>query len=190
MKILVRVPATTANLGPGFDALGLALDLWNETVFAPANDFSLSIRGEGAETLPRDSQNLIVRAAKRLIEHVGAKHRGTARQGRRASSLPCHIDCLNRIPPGAGLGSSAAAVLSGLLGAYALLGKPLGQQEILQMAVEMDGHPDNVAPALLGGLVVSMMDGERVFTRHIAGATDRSRSGAGAGAAPSPAAER
>lgn len=160
MEVSVKVPATTANLGPGFDALGLALDLWNEATFSPADDFSLTIHGEGANSLPRDSHNLVIRVAQQLADRL-----------RPAATLrPFHVDCINRIPPGAGLGSSAAAVLAGLLGANALLGEPFTRKDILQIAAEIEGHPDNVAPALLGGLVVSTVDEGRMIAHQIVGA--------------------
>jgi homoserine kinase len=162
LKITVRVPATTANLGPGFDALGLALDLWNEAVFSPADTFSVRARGEGAHELPHDSRNLIIQAAQRL-----------AAESQAALTLPLfRVDCLNRIPPGAGLGSSAAAVLAGLLGANALLNDPFSREALLQMAAGIEGHPDNVAPALLGGVVVSTMDEGGVLARRVAGETN------------------
>lgn len=143
MKVLVRVPATSANLGPGFDALGLALSLWNEVEFVPAEAFSLDVEGEGAARIARTSRNLVVRSARRVYEMLGRE------------MPPLRIRCRNRIPPTSGLGSSSAAVLGGLLGANALLGNPLPQDEVLALASAIEGHPDNVAPALLGGLVVS-----------------------------------
>jgi homoserine kinase len=167
LEVSVKVPATTANLGPGFDALGLALDLWNEATLSPADDLSLTIHGEGANSLPRHSHNLIIRAAQQLAERV-----------RPAASLPpLHVDCINRIPPGAGLGSSAAAVLAGLLGANVLLGEPFTREEILQVAAELEGHPDNVAPALLGGLVVSTMDEGRVLAHRFVADTQTAPKG-------------
>jgi len=159
MKVLVKVPATTANLGPGFDALGLALTLWNETAFEPAEGFSLWIEGEGAESLAANPENLIVRAARRVYKTAGRQ------------MPPLGIRCTNRIPLGAGLGSSAAAILTGLLGANALLSEPLSRDEILALAVEIEGHPDNVAPSLLGGLVVSTADEDRVIAHRIEGET-------------------
>ena len=156
MKVSVKVPATTANLGPGFDALGLALTLCNETAFEPAEGFSLRIEGEGADSLALDRDNLIVRAARRAYESAGRE------------MPPLDIHCLNRIPLGAGLGSSGAAIVTGLLGANALLGDPLLSEALLNLAVEIEGHPDNVAPALLGGLVVSTLDGGKVIARRIA----------------------
>ncbi len=155
MKITIKVPATTANLGPGFDALGLALDLWNETHFGLAEQFSLQIEGEGAGQLTSNEKNLIVRAAQKVYGVVGGQ-------------MPAlNIRCVNRIPLGSGLGSSAAAALTGLLGANALLGGRLSNDEILSLAAEIEGHPDNVAPALLGGLVVSTMDEGRVLARKL-----------------------
>ncbi|MEP7135058.1 MAG: homoserine kinase [Chloroflexota bacterium] len=155
MKILIKVPATSANLGPGFDALGLALDLWNETTVTLAIEFSMRIKGEGADVLSTDKNNLIIRAAQKLAEYAGC------------SLPPFHADCTNAIPLSSGLGSSAAATLTGLLAGNALTGNPLLKEEILSLACEMEGHPDNVAPALMGGLVVSTMDNDKVIARQI-----------------------
>ena len=155
MKILIKVPATSANLGPGFDSLGLALDLWNETVVTLAIEFSVRVKGEGEEKLATGEKNLIVRAAQRLAECAGR-------------SLPTfHADCVNQIPLSSGLGSSAAATLTGLLAGNALLGNPFLREEILTIASEMEGHPDNVAPALMGGLVVSTVENDKVIARQI-----------------------
>ncbi|HJR79619.1 MAG TPA: homoserine kinase [Anaerolineales bacterium] len=155
MKILVKVPATTANLGPGFDALGLALDLWNESTFELADDFSVYIEGEGQGRLTQGKHNLIVRSALKLAEHVGKE-------------LPRFIvRCVNHIPSGSGLGSSAAATLTGLLAANALTRSALSEGEILNLATEIEGHSDNVAPALMGGLVVSTLGNGNVIARKI-----------------------
>ena len=155
MNITIRIPATSANLGPGFDCLGLALDLWNETVVTLAIEYTVQVNGEGKEKLSLGENNLIIRSAQNLAEHVGKR------------LPPFHVDCINRIPLSSGLGSSAAAKLTGLLGANSLLGRPLSRDEILDLATEMEGHPDNVAPALLGGLVVSSMDNGKVVTHKI-----------------------
>ena len=156
MKISVKVPATSANLGPGFDSLGLALDLWNETTITLAIEFSVRVKGEGMDKLATGKNNLIIRAAQRLAEFAGR------------SLPPFHADCVNQIPLSSGLGSSAAATLTGLLAGNALLGKPLLREEILSLATELEGHPDNVAPALMGGLVVSTMDhDDKVIARQI-----------------------
>jgi homoserine kinase len=155
MHITIRVPATSANLGPGFDSLGLALDLWNETVMTLAIEYSVQVTGEGRERLSAGENNMIIRSAQQLAGRVG-KH-----------LPPFHVDCINRIPLSSGLGSSAAAKLTGLLGANALLGKPLSKDEVLELATQLEGHPDNVAAALLGGLVVSTVDQGRVLAHKV-----------------------
>lgn len=155
MKLTIKVPATSANLGPGFDALGLALDLWNETSITPAQEFSIQIQGEGAGRLTPGKNNLIVRAAQKLAE----------REGKRLP--PFHAVCVNAIPLSSGLGSSSATILTGLLAGNALLEWPLSNEAILNLASEMEGHPDNVAPALIGGLVVSTVERGRVIARQI-----------------------
>lgn len=156
-KISVRVPATTANLGPGFDTLGLALDLWNETEFSQTKDnkITVSITGEGEDILPTDKQNIIVSAVLQLFALIGKDPGGLC------------IRCTNRIPLPSGMGSSSAAMLTGLLGANALLGKPFSRDEILTMATQYEGHPDNVVPAMLGGLVASVVSGDKVVTRKL-----------------------
>lgn len=142
-KVKVRVPATTANLGPGFDCLGLALDLWNEATF--------SIEGEGlrlycvgeAKGIPTDERNLVFQAMRFFCDWRGLPFpRGLT------------IHCENNIPLGSGLGSSAAATLLGILGAAALLDGPINQDEALGLAARMEGHADNAAAALLGGLAI------------------------------------
>ena len=160
MHITIRVPATSANLGPGFDALGLALDLWNETVITLAIEHTIQISGEGAEKLSLGENNLIIQSAQKLADCAGKR------------LPPFHVDCVNKIPLSSGLGSSAAAKLTGLLAANSLLGKPLSTAEILNLATEMEGHPDNVAAALLGGLVVSTMDDGNVIAHKIVGPED------------------
>jgi homoserine kinase len=143
VKVRVRVPATSANLGPGFDALGLALSLHNEVTIAEADGVTVAIQGEGRDTLATDGDNVIARAARTVFERAGRPFRGAA------------IECVNRIPLSRGLGSSAAAWLGGLLGANALLGEPLDRPALLSLAARAEGHPDNVAAALYGGLTVS-----------------------------------
>ena len=157
MKIHVKVPATTANLGPGFDALGLALNLWNEAEFSctDADEISVTVSGEGEDKLPHNEENAIAKAALMVYEMAGK---------------PCpglRIECVNRIPLGSGMGSSSAAMLTGMLGANGLLGNPFTNEEILKLAIETEGHPDNVAPAMLGGLVASIVHGERVFSMRL-----------------------
>ncbi len=148
MNVTVRVPASTANLGPAFDCLALALDLWNETRVELAGDrLVLEISGEGAETLPQDESNRIVQSMARVYSEVGQK-------------LPAgiHIQCIQRIPPGAGIGSSAAATAAGLLAANMLLGQPQKMPYLLQLGAELEGHADNLAASLFGGLVLVRLE--------------------------------
>jgi homoserine kinase len=156
-SVTVYVPATTANLGPGFDTLGLALDLWNEAEFSQAGEggLTLNISGEGRQTLPIDETNAIAAAALQIYALVGKDPDGLT------------IHCTNRIPLISGLGSSSAALLTGMLGANALLGEPFSRQDILVMATRNEGHPDNVVPAMLGGLVASVLRADRIVTRKL-----------------------
>ena len=140
----VRVPATTANLGPGFDCLGLALNLWNESRFALDGDgVVVTVEGEGAAGLPRDESNLVAQAFLRLCEEAGV-----------AAPAGLRIHCLNRVPMSSGLGSSSTAIVAGLLGANTLLGRPFERARILELAADVEGHADNVVAALLGGLTI------------------------------------
>ena len=149
----IRVPATSANLGPGFDCLGLALDIWNEIQFEPAEKITYQVSGEGAEKLNKGTNNLLTRAFAHLYEICGKEMHGV------------FIRANNGIPMSSGLGSSAAAIVAGLYAANEILRKPLNEYELLKLAVKMEGHPDNVAPALLGGLVVSVISGNEIITR-------------------------
>ena len=165
MKIIIKVPATSANLGPGFDALGLALDLWNETVLSTDSvpdsrtgtdkRMIVLVKGEGAGLLAQNEKNWIVRTAQKLAERAGKK------------LPPFQAECLNQIPLSSGMGSSAATIVTGLLAGNALLENALSNEEILNLASELEGHPDNVAPALLGGLVVSTVNEGKVIARRI-----------------------
>jgi homoserine kinase len=150
MSIGVRVPATSANLGPGFDVLGLALGLYNEIVYEEADRVSVTVEGEGAGRLDTGAGNVVARAALMAHEAAGRPFTGAA------------IHCVNQIPTARGLGSSAAAWVGGLVAANAALGSPLDRDAVLALACRAEGHPDNVAAALLGGLTVSCVSGERV----------------------------
>lgn len=141
--VKVRVPATIANLGPGFDALGIAVRMHLEIDIEPRRDsVDLTVEGEGAETLPADDTNLVLRSMNAFFDHVGRRPPGFA------------VRIKNPIPLGAGLGSSAAAIVGGLFAARAVTGRTVPQIEMVQLATGIEGHPDNVLPALLGGLVV------------------------------------
>jgi homoserine kinase len=146
----VRVPATSANLGPGFDALGLALALHDDVEVRALGsaDVLVDVVGEGADDVPTGEDHLVVRALRHALDHVGAPQTGL------------HLTCRNRIPHGRGLGSSAGAVVAGLLAARALVAEPesLDDDVVLRLATELEGHPDNAAPALLGGATVAWSD--------------------------------
>ncbi len=153
----VVAPATTANLGPGFDCLGLTLDLWNVATFSLAGDgIEVRVAGEGSDVLSHDADNLVVRAFRRLCDEVGVLMPAGLR-----------VDCEVAVPLSSGLGSSASAIVSGLLGANELLGRPLGPAAILALATEVEGHPDNVAAALDGGLVIVVNGEEGLLTERI-----------------------
>lgn len=150
-RVSVQVPATSANLGPGFDTLGLALDLCDDLrVEATTGAVEITVSGEGAGAVPDGEDHLVVRALRRALDHAGAPQTGL------------RLWTTNRIPHGRGLGSSAAATLAGLLLARGMLSDPeaLDDRTVLQLATEFEGHPDNAAPALFGGAVLSWMQGE------------------------------
>ena len=146
--VTVRVPATSANLGPGFDSLGLALSL-HDTVQARvlASGLQVSVTGAGADDLERGEGHLVIRAMRAAFAVIGAQPPGI------------EISCGNDVPQGFGLGSSAAAIVSGVLAARALAGASgeaaLPDDAVLQLASELEGHPDNIAACLLGGLTIS-----------------------------------
>ncbi len=151
MSIEVRVPATSANLGPGFDVLGLALGLYNDIVYDEADRVTVAIEGEGAGRLDPGAGNVVARGARMVYEATGRRFPGAV------------IRCVNRVPTARGLGSSAAAWVGGLVAANAALGLTLDRDALLALACRAEGHPDNVAAALLGGLTVSCVSGESVL---------------------------
>lgn len=147
-KVTVRVPATTANLAAGFDVLGCALGLYNKVSFTPSAELSFS----GCEEKYRTADNLAYVAFARLWRELG----------RDAPAV--HIDIEADIPVSRGLGSSAALIAAGAVAANKMAGEPLSRQDLLRLTTEIEGHPDNLAPALLGGLTASMMDADRVYS--------------------------
>ncbi|HLH20934.1 MAG TPA: homoserine kinase [Chloroflexota bacterium] len=144
----VQVPATSANLGPGFDALGMALGLSNTVYVEPSAELSIEVVGEGAGELAPGPENLVYRALARVAERLGTR------------PPPVRLRCENGIPLARGLGSSSAAIVAGLLVGNRLHGDALNVPQLLDLAVEIEGHPDNVTPALLGGVRVCVA-GER-----------------------------
>lgn len=145
--VRVRVPATSANLGPGFDALGLALALHDEvTAQVTKSGYRVEVTGEGADELPRDESHLVVRAMLATFDLLGGRPSGLA------------VRCVNRIPQARGLGSSSAAIVAGVLLARALVeegSQRLDDAGALRLAADLEGHPDNVAPCLLGGFTIA-----------------------------------
>ncbi|MFZ7088581.1 homoserine kinase [Curtobacterium sp. RRHDQ10] len=150
--VSVRVPATTANLGPGFDSLGLALSLYDDirVVVRSAPGAHVEVHGVGAGEVATDDDNLVVRAIRRGFDAVGVTQPGL------------ELVATNAIPHGRGMGSSAAAIVAGLMAARGLLEgiADLSPALMLGIATEMEGHPDNVAPALFGGLTIAWMTPE------------------------------
>lgn len=137
--IEIRVPATTANLGPGFDVLGLAIDRYNTFSFSTSDKCNL----------PED--HLVYKAYRHTFESLGKP------------IIEVDIIVKDDIPISRGLGSSAACIVGGIMGANAMLGDPLDKNEVLRLATVMEGHPDNVSPAIFGGLMISVMDQNRIL---------------------------
>ena len=149
--IQVQVPATSANLGPGFDSFGLALAMHDRYVAQILDDAGLDIdvTGEGADEVPRTDKNLLVKAMNKGFDYLGGKPKGIA------------VRALNVIPHGRGLGSSASAIIGGLCLACALVLTgidKMSDEKLLQLATDMEGHPDNVAAALYGNAVVAWQE--------------------------------
>jgi homoserine kinase len=162
-RVRVRVPATSANLGPGFDALALALDIFDEVTLTrlppaasgPAARPRISVQGLGAGRLPEDESLYAYQGVLAVYRHL------------RRSVPPLALDLLNRIPRSGGLGGSAAASVAGLVAANALEGDALTQTDLLELASEMEGHPDNSSAAILGGLVISVKGRAGLIARRV-----------------------
>ena len=148
--IKVTVPATSANVGAGFDALGLALSLRN-TVTLEESD-RIDIQSSDGSLIPTGTSNLVYRSARAVFDQLGQPLPGIC------------IRQENPIPMARGLGSSSACIVAGILGANALLGSPLTPRQMLTLATSIEGHPDNVAPAMLGGFVTSVYDEGQVYS--------------------------
>lgn len=153
--VRVQVPATTANLGPGFECLGMALELYTVVEFTPVSSgLTIEVSGEGAQSIARDDTNLVYRAASRVFQVVN-----------HPPGEGLRIRIISNIPPARGLGSSAAAIVGGVMAANVLTGSRLSTRELINIATALEGHPDNVTPALCGGIVVAVaVEGD---IRHI-----------------------
>lgn len=151
-QVTAIVPATTANLGVGFDCLGAALTMANQfqfTMVDRASKLKITVTGKEAEKVARDENNLIYQSFVRLYQTIGKTPPGI------------EIAIALGVPLSRGLGSSATAIVGGLLGANHLAGNPLSQEEIINLAIAIEGHPDNVVPALLGNCQLSVLDGDQ-----------------------------
>ena len=152
--IRVRVPGTSANCGPGFDAIGVACTIYNdlELTLKGEEGIAVGVEGEGADNIPCDERNIVLRAIRTILKRANLEDevKGFC------------IRMKNHIPLSRGLGSSAAAIVAGLKAANALIGNRFSRRELLQMATNIEGHPDNVAPAIFGGFTISVVTRGRV----------------------------
>ncbi|KAB2954618.1 homoserine kinase [Heliorestis acidaminivorans] len=159
--VRVKVPATTANLGPGFDTIGMALELYNivELSLLAPDELVVEVEGEGVANIPRDETNIVIKVIRQVFKKAKKNPSGFK------------LKLINHIPVARGLGSSAAALVGGAVAANELCGNALSDQEILEIVTDFEGHPDNVAPALFGGVVVSAQmkseQGTEVVSRKI-----------------------
>jgi len=156
-SVTVRVPATSANVGPGYDCIGIAVDLWSEITISRADTFEITAEGEGATEMPKDDTNLMV------VGLVAAF---------KAANKPVPIlkyHAVSRVPYARGLGSSSAAIVAGIVAGLVLAGHRLpcwGSEALLQIAAGIEGHPDNVAPVIYGGIQIGVHDGKRWVTER------------------------
>ena len=151
-KITVRAPATTANMGPGFDSMGMALELFNTISIERSDRFSITVTGNGEHELSTGPDNMVYRGVAAVYDYLGSK------------PPPLAVICHNEIPLRRGLGSSAAAIAGGMVAANLLTGGSIPLEELLRLADAIEGHPDNVAPALFGGCQVVIREGERLVS--------------------------
>lgn len=154
--IKIRVPATSANMGPGFDSLGVALNLYNYvSVEEIDSGLNIEIADETSKFLPIDSSNLVYRCMCEVFDATGIRPKGV------------HLVLENNIPVTKGLGSSSAGIVSGLCAGNAIVGNPLSKNEILNMAAQMEGHADNVTPAVMGGFTVNVTQKRKIsYVKH------------------------
>lgn len=151
----VRVPATSGNLGSGFDCLGMAHDLWDEVfVSLTTGPTRVTVLGEGKDTVPRDESHLIITVINDLLDKLGLPRAGL------------DLICRNHIPHGRGLGSSAAAVVAGIMLVRGIIDQPevLDDKTVLELATSYEGHPDNAAPCIYGGATLSWVEGKEINT--------------------------
>ncbi len=155
-EVMVKIPATSANLGPGFDTLGLALDLYNYVTISWSNksEIEVNVEGFGQELMDNQDENMVYHAARKVLNHCGENNKGL------------YIRLENNIPFCRGLGSSAAAIVGGAVAANQLIGEPMDKEQLLDLVFDIEGHPDNIFPAMYGGLVVSSNCGDEKAGEH------------------------
>ncbi|CAM9520935.1 unnamed protein product [Discosporangium mesarthrocarpum] len=157
-RVVVRVPATSANMGPGFDCLGMALSVWSEVTMERSDKFEILYEGKGFEEVPLDETNLLVTGARAAFAAAG-------------KPMPLiKYKCVNRIPYARGMGSSSAAIVAGLIGGLVLAGHKLpcwGHEALLQLACGIEGHPDNVAPVIYGGCQLGIHNNRRWISERV-----------------------
>ena len=157
-RVTVRVPASSANMGPGYDCMGMAVDLWSEITVERADEFEIIAEGDGADQMPLDETNLMVVGAKAAFEAAGK------------NMPPLRYIAKNSIPYARGLGSSSAAIVAGTIAGLVLAGHTLpcwGSEALLQIAASIEGHPDNVAPVIYGGIQLGIHNGVRWQTERV-----------------------
>ncbi len=153
--VIVKVPASTANLGSGFDTIGMALSLYTTITIASADKLDIQVLDKRLNTLQVPENNLVYQGAKKVLEKAGREN------------FPLKITIASDIPLKRGLGSSGAAVVGGMIGVNALLDSPFSKEEIFQMATQLEGHPDNVAASLFGGIIITtkVADGNYTYLK-------------------------
>mmetsp|Transcript_51633 Transcript_51633/g.148926 ORF Transcript_51633/g.148926 Transcript_51633/m.148926 type:complete len:429 (-) Transcript_51633:137-1423(-) len=157
-SVTVRVPATSANMGPGYDCLGIAVDLWSELTVTRSDTFEITAEGDGAVEMPKDESNYLVVGCRAAFEAAGKP----------LPTLKYHV--VSRIPYARGLGSSSAAIVAGIVAGLVLAGHRLpcwGSEALLQIAAGIEGHPDNVAPVIYGGIQLGIHNGTRWMTERV-----------------------
>jgi homoserine kinase len=154
-RATVRVPATTGNVGSGFDVIGMAIALWNRVAISCGQSAGVVVHGEGNDVIPTDDSNLTYRAARRVLQEAGL------------ATIDFGLEVWQEVPISRGLGSSACAIVGGMAAANALLKEPLPIPHLLLLASEFEGHVDQLAPALIGGCCITLRDGDRILSAPV-----------------------
>ncbi len=154
-RVRVKVPATTANMGPAFDCMGMAMEIWNTVDAEVSQRPYVTVEGLGQEMLPKGRENVVYQAAELLYQEMGMQ------------MPPLHFHLTNEIPMRRGLGSSASAIIGGLMAANVLAGEPLRKEDIFPLTLQLEHHPDNLAPCLMGGCQIVVIEGGKPWARSV-----------------------